>query len=220
MSTPTIHLLWHSPNEQVWETALDRYWDFIKDENLPLEKSLNSLKLEDVAKLDEEGWFTFLHCKYFPWKYTAPNRLKTTRSTLIRSAVEPDGLAKLYRIKEQLFDLDFDNVKECLEIVHQIPGLGVAGASGLLALMYPERFGTVDQFVVKALCGVADLPELNQVRAMNPLGLKAKEGAILNGIMARQASRLNELFGLEESWTPRKIDMVLWTYGREKCEEN
>jgi hypothetical protein len=53
-------------------------------------------------------------------------------------------------------------------IASQIRGLGTAGASGLLALMYPTHFGTVDQFVVKGLQQVDDLLEKAALGRMNP----------------------------------------------------
>jgi hypothetical protein len=95
----------------------------------------------------------------------------------------------------------------------QIRGLGTAGASGLLALMYPEAFGTVDQFAVKALRDVDNLAEEPLLAAMNPDGLNTKDGVLLINIMRRRAAQNNRLFNTDE-WTPRKIDKVLWTYGR------
>lgn len=95
-----------------------------------------------------------------------------------------------------------------------IHGLGCAGASGLLSLLYPRTFGTVDQFAAKALREVNGLPEANVLRLMNENSLTTKEGVVLFRIMQRKAAQLNELFRTLE-WTPRKIDMILWTYGRQ-----
>jgi len=53
-------------------------------------------------------------------------------------------------------------------IATSIHGLGIAGASGLLTLMYPDQFGTVDQFVVKALREVEGLPQRAALERMNP----------------------------------------------------
>ena len=95
----------------------------------------------------------------------------------------------------------------------QIRGLGTAGASGLLSLIFPEKYGTVDQFIVKRLLEVADLPELEAVKKMNPEGLTVKEGVLLIEIMQRKAVDLNQQFETDE-WTPRKIDKAMWGYGR------
>ena len=48
---------------------------------------------------------------------------------------------------------------------------------------------------------------------MSPEGLTIKDGVVLITIMRRKAASLNEAFAID-SWTPRKVDMVLWTYGR------
>jgi hypothetical protein len=41
----------------------------------------------------------------------------------------------------------------------RIRGLGIAGASGLLSVLFPEYFGTVDQFVVMSLLCINGLKE-------------------------------------------------------------
>lgn len=75
--------------------------------------------------------------------------------------------------------------------------------------MYPEHFATCDQFVVKALRLVDELPEANAVAKMNPLNLSVTDGALLISILKRKAEEHNHQFG-SAAWTPRKIDMVLW----------
>ena len=84
----------------------------------------------------------------------------------------------------------------------EIRGLGPAGASGLLSILFPESFGTVDQFVVKALREVEGFPYANELEKMNPESLSMDNSVLLN-------QRFDTDF-----WTPRKIDMVLWSIGR------
>jgi hypothetical protein len=91
--------------------------------------------------------------------------------------------------------------------------LGTAGASGLLAVLFPSQFGTVDQFAVKALAKIPELPERDLIGAMNPESLKLNDGTILIRIMRRKAVELNRVSSLVK-WTPRKVDMVLWTCAR------
>ena len=79
--------------------------------------------------------------------------------------------------------------------------------------MYPKYFATVDQFVVKALSQVNDLPEANAISSMKPLSLNVTDGVLLIDILSRKADH-NNLHFCSSVWTPRKIDMVLWTYGR------
>ena len=79
--------------------------------------------------------------------------------------------------------------------------------------MYPVEFGTVDQFVVKALRQVEGLPQRAALERMNPEGLKPTDGVILIQIMRDKAVENNRAFTMD-SWTPKKIDEILWTYGR------
>lgn len=100
-----------------------------------------------------------------------------------------------------------------LVVASEIRGLGAAGALGLLALLYPAAFGTADQFVVKALRGIPDLPEAPVVAEMDPEQLTLADAIALVAIMRRRAAENNGAFGTS-SWTPRMVDKVLWTYGR------
>ena len=102
-------------------------------------------------------------------------------------------------------------------------GLGIAAGSGLLSILFPEHFGTVDEFVVIALARVSALPEdwRNEIVKMNRRLQKSKntkngsfqlslsEGVLLVEIMRAKARQLNEWFQCRR-WTPRKVDMVLW----------
>ena len=127
-------------------------------------------------------------------------------------ADESGGLEQLHGIKHRLLGIAPTDIRAGLSTARDIRGLGAAGASGLLALMYPASFATVDQFVVKALRDVG-LPEADALARMKPEGLTTPDGVTLIGIMARKADENNRLFGTDD-WTPRKIDQVLWTYGR------
>jgi hypothetical protein len=119
------------------------------------------------------------------------------------------GKEKLLSFRDDIFELAPGDIQRGLKATMQIRGLGTAGASGLLSLLFPALYGTVDQFVVKALLQIPDLPERHPLERMNPEGLTVTQGVILIEIMKRKAQQLNELFGTQE-WTPRKVDMVLW----------
>lgn len=208
----TINELWHSRDERAWTQALERYMEYVKPTDVELVRELEPLNLDRVRQLDAQGWYEFLFHKYFRWKYTAPNRLATTRRSLSRY-VETGTLDELFGIKEQLLSFPKQDIEQGLRIASSIRGLGIAGASGLLALMYPEHFATVDQFVVKALREVDGLPERAVLDRMNPEGLKLSDGVVLIQIMRSKAAENNRAFGTD-TWTPKKIDEILWTYGR------
>ena len=87
------------------------------------------------------------------------------------------------------------------------------GASGLLSLLFPVKFATVDQFVVKALRKAPALPGRELLDHMNPESLSLQDGVILIRIMKQKADELNNLFKTNY-WTPRKIDIILWAIER------
>ena len=220
-----INALWHSTSEAQWRGALEKYHQYItKSEVASLDKELDPLDLNEIAQLNSEQWFRFLYQKYFPWKYTAPNRLATTRASLAKHRNRPNGLSDLNRIKEELITAPVNNIEACLRLATEIGGLGIAGGSGLLALMHPAQFGTVDEFVVLALAEVQGLPEGQKLKEMairineskKPKGkafsISLRAGVLLIGILRRKAAENNERFN-SSSWTPRKIDKVLWAFG-------
>jgi hypothetical protein len=134
---------------------MERYWQLTPPRLHPLVRELEPLDLQHLPGLSARAWYDFLNDKYFPWKYTALNRLATTRKSL-RRYIEEGRLDALLRIRDRLLAIRKEDIEEGLEIAESIHGLGTAGASGLLALMYPEHFGTVDEFLVLALRKVPD----------------------------------------------------------------
>ncbi len=200
--------IWHSKNESEWNALLKKYWQLIQVDNIQIEFELNRLTPEYIASLGKEEWYEFLLEKYFRWKYTAPNRFATTTASIKK--YEKDGkLDELHDIKNQILSMDLNDISNSLKVTTNIRGLGVAGASGLLSLIYPDYFGTVVQFVVKALLEVNDKKKM--VSEMKPEGLTVEDGVILIKIMKAKASENNELFE-SAFWNPRTLEMALWTY--------
>lgn len=204
----TINNLWESNNEYDWKIALENYWSFVRPENVELERELNDLKLEKIKNLDPIGWYDFLHYRYFRWKYTAPNRFATTTFSLKRYK-DSNQLDRLFDIKKRLLSFNISDISDGLSIAKEIHGLGVAGASGLLSLMYPNNFATVDQFAVKALCQIPSLMDISDIAKMKPDNLTLRNGIVLINIMRIKAKENNKIFATD-FWTPRKIDMILW----------
>jgi hypothetical protein len=209
-----IHELWHSSDANDWTNALSRYWNYVKPANTSLEKELNELDSKNVQMMSAVEFYNFMLDRYFKWKYTVPKRYATT--TLHFKKYQSDNdFKELLLIKQRLFDFDKNDIRLGLEIATSIKGLGTAGGSGLLSLLFPHYFGTVDQFAVKALCEIEDLSEINELRKMNPDNLTIRNGVILIQIMRKKSLENNRDFKTD-FWTPRKIDMILWTYGRDK----
>lgn len=211
----TIDDLWKSTMPADWGKALQRYWEFVKSSNIALEHRMERLDVDYLRHLDAVGWYEFLKDQYFRWKYTTNNRYATTTGRRgLQRYLKENALEQLYDIKLRLISLNASDIAYGLKVGQEIHGLGCAGASGLLSLLYPHHFATVDQFAVKALREVNGLLEADTLRLMNEDSLTTSNSVVLIQIMQRKAAQLNELFKTRE-WTPRKIDMILWTYGRQ-----
>ena len=208
----TINHLWWRGDEAAWRSRLDVYWSLLRPELLGLEREMEALDPSAVWRMGPDEWYQFLLDKYFRWKYTAPNRYATTTRQLKKYG-ETGALDELHRIKADLFTIGNSDIASKLSAATRIRGLGPAGASGLLSLLFPGEFGTVDQFVVKALQQVEGLPQSRQLSRMVPEGLTINDSVLLIGIMRAKAEDLGKKFGAD-FWTPRRVDMALWTYGR------
>lgn len=203
-----INEIWSTNNQREWENLLSIYWSRIKENRMGIEIELYNLKVDDLFNMSKEDWYDFLYNKYFFWKYTTPNRIVTTRAQL-QKYLAADTLDNLNDIRKKIITLNHDNVKKSLALVQQIKGLGIAGASGLLALLYPTEYATVDQFVVYALREIDSQKHL--VEKMNPDALTLNNGVLLIRIMKEKAEVLN-MVNKTSFWTPRKVDMALWAY--------
>lgn len=162
--------------------------------------------------MDGEDFYDFLHDQYYVWRHSAPNRLSTVRGYL-RKHRRGGDLSELEAIKEQLFSADHTDVLLMLKIAEQVRGMGTAGASGLLAFLFPDQFGVLDQFVVISLRKIDGLPEHDALQKMPAMGMRTNDGVLVENILRSKALALNKQFHTD-FWTPRKIDMVLWSYDR------
>lgn len=66
-----IEELWNCTDPKAWNRALERYWRFVRPENMALEKSMDNLDRECIRKMDERRWYEFLKYEYFRWNYTS-----------------------------------------------------------------------------------------------------------------------------------------------------
>lgn len=114
------------------------------------------------------------------WKYTAPNRLATSRNLYFAKHKKNNEMGQLDFIHKSLFNFNLSDIETGLKIATGIRGLGPAGGSGLLAILFPSHFGTIDQFV---LLGLQTLPEYKNSRELarikNPKMLSIKDGVYL-----------------------------------------
>ena len=200
--------IWHAANQREWNTLLKKYWSLVPVDNIQVEYRMSRLTRQDLETMDEGQWYHFLHDEFFVWKYTAKNRLASTRLHLRKYQDEQD-LGRLDEIRQNIVQLDPREIRIALKTAYGIRGLGIAGASGLLSLVYPSHFATVDQFVVKALIEVTE--QKARVRRMNPENLTLEHGVVLTELLRAKATEMNETFG-STFWTPRAVEMALWAY--------
>jgi hypothetical protein len=214
---PDVNWLWHHGQSEEWTAAVADYWRMIEPRFLDIEKEMALLNPAVLQPMDAHEWFDWLHDKYFVWKFgTNPARLATTRHGAVRRGrrtwclqahyeSRPEDLLK---IKESILSANHRDVAEAIKTAQRIGGLGVAGASGLIALLFPAHFGTVDTWVVQALRKIDGLPEHEALMRMNDKSLAVNDAVLLIGIMSRKARENTTRF--PQVWTPRQIDMVLW----------
>jgi hypothetical protein len=200
--------IWNATDESEWNWLLRKYWSLVSVDNIQVEIELNRLTPDRIAHMDADSWYAFLHNEYFVWKYTAKNRLATTRKALARHR-ESGELEVLNQIRLAILSLNHSDIATSLKTACEIRGLGVAGASGLLSLVFPRHYSTVDQFVVKALSEVDQ--HADAVQDMNPDGLKVSDGVTLTNIMRAKAAENSARFD-SKFWTPRTVEMALWAY--------
>ena len=89
-----IGYLWNCKDEKIWIRALEGYWKNFSLEQMRLEQKINDIQYRIIKDYTVEEFYNFLHDEFFVWKYTAKNRLATTRKYL-RRYVEENNLSAL-----------------------------------------------------------------------------------------------------------------------------
>lgn len=210
--------LWTKGSQQEWKTALDLYYNVLSEDERKLETEMDmvSSNPDIIREMSGDDFYNFLFQKYYVWKYTQPNRLVTTRTQLNKHNSET-GKLFLEIIKDSIFKIHDKIPFETGMIVDfstRIRGLGVAGASGLLSILFPRHYGTVDQYLVYELEKVSEISDAQEYKMIKPKNLKVKDCVFLEKVMREKAKKLNIEFHTDE-WTPKKIDMILWAIHRD-----
>lgn len=208
-----IGFLWNNGTSTDWIQAEKCYDAQLKSSQLAIEAEMDCLNPDDVYRMNVEEFYDFLYHKYFVWKYD-PRRLATSRNrkdTKSLSAYKRENsFDSLGEIHRELFSFDLVDIQKGLSITQRIYGLGIAGASGLLAVLFPNYYGTVDKYVVTELQKIDGYPWCDEIHKMNPdCSISISSGETLIRIMREKALELNNKFDASY-WTPRKIDKVLW----------
>jgi hypothetical protein len=208
--------LWNSKDPSEWDYCEGELYDAaVKPENRSVERELERPGLrERIARMDAAQFYAFLRDEYFKWKFTAePERSQSPR--YLARHVTDGTMDRVERARRNLISRGEVSKGGSIWMLmgrnEGIHGLAVAGASGLLALVYPEEFGTVDVMVTRALQKVG----LREVMKINPEKIEVEDAVTMIEIMRIKALELNRMFGANK-WTPRLIDRVLWVAGRKR----
>src|SRR5215831_5510159 len=209
-----INDLWNSQDEREWLIALDRGWLTLvgrKDRNLV--QFIHSVDLEYVRGLGTREWYAFL-IKYFHWQFTG-NHLQQRLRDLDKNSFE-----QLFSVKCSLVTIrqcEMVDTRKCLNLV-RTPRIRVRdypGASGLLALLFKDWFGTLDSCILESLQTIQSLPEKSKMRDLRAwVTMKSdwrdRDAVLVIEIMRRKADQLNTAFSTNR-WTPSSISTILST---------
>lgn len=208
MSNTDLEKLWKYGSKEEWIKSIEMYDNVVKRNNSVVEQKLNNMKPDDFKKMSGEDFYKFLKDDYLSWKYTDSRRKKTVKNNLEQFYREFKG--EFEKIFSGIFTIDKDDIFLHFANVTRIKGIGAAGASGLLAIIFPEYFGTIDRFVVENLQKIyAETDYADKLNSMKGESLTNYDAILLTKILREKANELNEKFKTKE-FTPRKIDMVLW----------
>ena len=75
--------------------------------------------------------------------------------------------------------------------------------------MYPNRFTTIDQFVIDALQKANSLKDDTLIQKINKNATKKNEALYALDLLQKKSKELNNTFS-KHSWSPRNIDKALW----------
>lgn len=204
-----IKSLWNSEEKTAWDSALQNYQQQIKSSNLDVENKLNAMKSQDFQSMTGKDFYAFLR-DYAQWKYT-DGRIKSNVQKRIEEYYEEHSDEEMKRILDNIFAIDLEDVYLHIENIKRIKGIGVAGASGILSLVFPKHFGTVDRFAVENLKEIYKNDSVceSKLNKINSIDISTYDAVLVIKIYQAKACQLNQKLKTE-AFTPRIIDMVLW----------
>ncbi|GAB6161212.1 hypothetical protein JCM12298_03710 [Desulfothermus naphthae] len=163
---------------------IEKILELRSSKNIPLELELFRICLDDLKAMSPCEWYDFLLNKYFLWKYTN-GKIRSYLTKQFESAYF-NNKTSLDKIKKEILVIDPLEIRESIATVLKIKGIGVGGATGLLSLIFPKYFGTLDQFLVIALQNIS-----SSLQNINPNNLNLDDAVRLTKILRKISSSLN-----------------------------
>ena len=205
-----IKKLWNSKEETDWEDALEwtNHQTEVKMSNTEIGQKLSRMTTDDFRKMNGQDFYRFLVGDYARWKYT-DGRIRSRVQHAIEEFHQRYTDLEFNKILEGIFVIDPDDIYLHLTNITRITGIGVAGASGILALVLPQYFGTVDRFAVENLQKVYDENSFygKKLHKMNPQHISVYDAVTVIRIYREKAEEVTKIY--RRVVTPREIDMVL-----------
>ena len=204
--------LWTSNDQDNWKDVENAYWDSKTVKRCEsLYRELDAVDSNVIKNYTAEEFYNFLHDKYYVWKFTDKRILPNCQHYLSR---HKDDFSDFSKRQKAIFNFDLNDINAGIKCFTdsktRIGGMAVSAGSGLLSLLFPEYFGTVDLFVVLFLQKVDGISD-RVMQIKEPRNLKPAEAALLIQLMRDKANKLNEA-NATTYWTPRRIDKCLWSF--------
>jgi len=206
----SIQDVWTSQENSVWCAQIDAYWKHVEAQGKKaLEEEMSNLSSQIVRDYGDQGWRDFLAMKYISWKHQPGPFWRSIQTKFLARYAPEEQQALLGTIKRRVFACDPEKTRELLEAVDEIYQFGVPSASGLLSLLFPSYFGTVDRFAIQFLQRIEELKDNTKIQRIKPKNISLDDAVQAISIMRVQAAKNNHLFRTDY-WTARRIDMILY----------
>lgn len=215
--------LWHFGTESDWLGAVQEYWTVpTVKAKLALERRMTTMHAQrNQVTGSDLAFYQFLRDDLYPWKMDG-YRIGTQQGNLdTYMEKKPLGIRNVRQaLVSRMADIDSGKSSDFLKRLSVVGGMGVSVASGLLAVLWPSHFGTVDRFCLRGFLSVSNDPYTGFMAEVvknpdtffddytDPLRLHVAD--LMIQLYRHKAADLNSRFGTTV-WNPRQVEMVVWT---------
>ena len=202
--------IWNCNEEGKWKDAEEEYSKRINQVAI-IEKKFEQMTTEEILDLSPDKFYIFLRDMYFPWKFTGVylkprlENLKTIENKKMQIKDVIDDLKELQTRIEDKKELNDDDMSNAIRNLQKIPGIGPSAATGLLSILFPTHFGTIDKFVAINLKKVGyDISE------QDCINISVENAINMENILLKKVKKMNTDMNTDY-WTPRRLDKILWS---------
>ena len=197
-------LSWDSISESEWDNALAIYHCTLDTrEKRSRDARVTIINAYVLRTFNPNEFYHFLLNEFLVWKHLDKRRLASTQNKLCSMTLNSLAIIQQELVNQALND------KELLNVALKIPGIGYSGATALLSILYPNRFGTVDKHVIISLKSAKSMQNDAIIQSINPDHFTKKQTLYVINKMQQKAKILNYTFQ-KNSWTPRAVDKAIW----------